>query len=286
MRFFQGCTALITGASSGLGWEFAHQLAPHANTLILAARRLDRLGMLKTELARAHPHLNLYCFEIDLSEVAAIDKLEQWLRGENLRVNFLINNAGLGDHGAFESADWSKTKMMLDVNIAALTKLTHALLPTLCSFENAAILNVSSSASFLPVPHMAVYAATKAYVTSFSEALRAEMHGTGVSVTALCPGPVDTEFGEIAKRAGETDKMHAPNFLKVSPEHTVHSALRAVARDRARVVPGFAMSLAMIVVCAMPMFLLRWLLGFSVKRADAEIHAAMRRGVVNAGTFR
>lgn len=277
---------MITGASSGLGWEFARQLAPHADTLILAARRLDRLEMLKAELARAHPQLNLYCCEIDLSEVAAIDNLTQWLRGENLRVNFLINNAGLGDHGTFESADWSRTKQMLDVNIAALTKLTHALLPTLCGFENAAILNVSSSASFLPVPRLAVYAATKAYVTSFSEALRAELRGTGVSVTTLCPGPVDTEFGEIAKRAGEADKMPAPDFLKVSPEHAVHSALRAVARDRARVVPGFVMSLAMIVVCATPMFLLRWLLGLSATRMNTETHAAMRRGVVNAGTIR
>ena len=276
MRFFQGCTALITGASAGLGREFARQLAPQAHALILAARRLDRLEALKAELAREHPQLTVFTYGIDLTDDAAIDTLAQWLRDENLRVNFLINNAGLGDHGPFESADWSRVKHMLDVNISALTKLTHLLLPMLRSFDAAAILNVSSSASFMPVPHMAVYAATKAYVTSFSEALRAELRGTDVSVTALCPGPVDTEFSDAASRGDDSQMDQAPTFLKVSPDHVVRSALAAVARDRARVVPGIVMSLVMLLVCAVPMFLLRWMLNAGAAQMKSSVSSKVR----------
>ncbi len=198
MTFFQGCTALITGASSGLGQEFARQLAPQARALVLVARRMDRLEELKAGLARSHPELNIYCYALDLSDGAAIDRFTRWLADEGVNINFLVNNAGLGDHGPFESSAWPKVQAMLDVNIAALTKLTHSLLPVLRAFEHSAILNVSSTASYLPIPQLAVYAATKAYVSSFSEALRAELRGTGVSVTALCPGPVDTEFSEVA----------------------------------------------------------------------------------------
>src|SRR6202034_803008 len=117
------------------------------------------------------------------------------------RVSLLVNNAGVGDHGLFERSDWPRVKAMIDVNIESLTRLTHALLPDLVRAGRGAILNVSSIASLLPIPKMAVYAATKAYVTSFSEALRAELRGTGVSVTAVCPGPVDTEFFAVAERA-------------------------------------------------------------------------------------
>src|ERR1043166_8506621 len=290
MDIFRGCTALITGASAGLGREFARQLAPHAGALVLVARRLDRLEGLKAELTREHPNLSVFTYGIDLRDGAAIDQFVQWLCDQGLRVNLLINNAGLGDHGAFESADWNKIKSMLDVNIAALTKLTHQLLPTLRSFDRAAILNVSSSASFIPVPQIAVYAATKAYVTSFSEALRAELRGTGVSVTALCPGPVDTEFGAVASRLGEENIAdRAPEFLKVSPEHAVSTALHSDARDHARVVPGSAIWLVMLIVCAVPMFLLRAMLGLGAARERARHERAVReeiRGVVNAGTFR
>src|SRR6185295_7557808 len=121
----------------------------------------------------------------------------------------LINNAGLGDHGLFESSDWSRIELMLNVNVVALTRLTRALLPELIQARGA-VLNVSSVASLLPLPKLGVYAATKAYVTSFSEALRAELRGTGVSVTALCPGPVDTEFFGVAERRDSKNTVPAP----------------------------------------------------------------------------
>lgn len=265
MKTFSGCTALVTGASSGLGSEFAKQLAPHASTLILVARRIDRLDALKAELLQQHPSVNVYSYGIDLSDDAAIDAFLRWLWNEGLRVNFLINNAGLGDRGEFQSGDWNKIKMMLDVNISALTKLTHRLLPMLRTFGDAAILNVSSSASFLPVPHFAVYAATKAYVTSFSEALRAELRGTGVSVTALCPGPVETEFNEVAKRDADGN-LDSPEIFVVSPENVVELALLAVRRDRARIIPGMAMSFLAVLICITPMFILRLFLNIGAIR--------------------
>ena len=255
MNFFHGCTALITGASSGIGEEFARQLAPHARSLILVARRLDRLEALKGELDR--PGLTIHCHAADLGDEVQIEALLASLAASGERVSLLINNAGLGDHGFFEDSDWSRVSAMLDVNIKALTWLTHALLPDLVRAGRGAILNVSSIASLLPLPKMAVYAATKAYVTSFSEALRAELRGTGVSVTALCPGPVSTEFGRIADRPDGRDPMPAPEIFKVPVEDVAAAGLAAVEHDRARVIPGWFICVAMTLATLVPIFVLR-----------------------------
>lgn len=256
MDYFNGCTALITGASSGIGEELARQLAPHASTLILAARRIGRLQRLRDELADLHPELRVECYELDLTRRDHIETFVAWLGENNLHPNFLINNAGLGDHGPFEKSQREKVQQILDVNVSALTQLTHGLLPTLRSYPNAAILNVSSVASFLPIPDMAVYAATKAYVTSFSEALRAELRSSGISVTTLCPGPVSTEFGSVAKRE-DGASLAAPDFLKVPVERVAREALAGVAKDRARVVPGWIVAGAVVVACVLPLFILR-----------------------------
>jgi short-subunit dehydrogenase len=255
MNFFHGCTALITGASSGLGAGFARQLAPHARTLILVARRLDRLEALKVELDR--PGLTIHTHAADLADEVQIEALLAALAASGERVSLLINNAGLGDHGFFEESEWARVRGMLDVNVKALTRLTHALLPDLVRAGRGAILNVSSIASLLPLPKMAVYAATKAYVTSFSEALRAELRETGVSVTALCPGPVNTEFFEIAERAQGGERMPAPEIFKVSIDEVVSAGLDAVVRDRARVIPGWFVCVVMTIASLVPIFLLR-----------------------------
>jgi short-subunit dehydrogenase len=256
MKRFRGCTALITGASAGLGKEMARQLAPHAGTLILTARRVDRLETLKTKLETTHGGLRVLVYGLDLLDEEAIDTFVTWLRDENLRVGFLINNAGLGDRGSFATSDWERIRPILAVNVVALTKLTHRLLPTLRNAPAPAILNVSSIASLVPVPSLAVYAATKAYVTSFTEALRAELYGTGVTVTALCPGPVDTEFDSVAGRGGRTS-IESPAWFKVPAEKVVREAFEAVAADRARVIPGWIVALSMTAACAIPMCLLR-----------------------------
>ncbi len=249
------CNVLITGASSGLGREFARQVAPRAATLVLVARRGERLEALKAELER--PGLTIHCRPTDLSDPGEVEGLIGWLTETGLEINFLINNAGLGDHGRFETADWERTRQMLEVNIGALTRLTHALLPTMKGQAGAAILNVSSVASFIPIPKLSVYAATKAYVTSFSEGLRAELRASGVRVTTLCPGPVPTEFGRVAERMEAPEPVEPVGELYVPAEKVVAEALRGVERDAARVVPGWKVALVMGVVAMVPMALLR-----------------------------
>lgn len=257
MKTFANSVVLITGASSGLGAEFARQLAPLARTLILVARRTLRLEALRDELTR--PGLTIQLYSVDLADAAATTSFLQELTRGDQRVTLLINNAGLGDHGLFDSSDWARNDQMLQVNIVALTHLTRALLPELLQARGA-ILNVSSVASLLPMPKLAVYAATKAFVTSFSETLRAELRGTGVSVTALCPGPVATEFFDSAQRSEAPDPAVAPAFLRVSVVQVVKTGLAAVLGDRARVIPGWLASIAMTLVACVPLCLLRLVL--------------------------
>lgn len=255
MKFLSQCTALVTGASSGLGAEFARQLSPVASTLILVARRADRLDELKKELNR--PGLTIHCRKVDLGSETEVDELISWLDLTGLKVSFLVNNAGLGDHGRFETGDWKRAREIINVNIAALTRLTHALLPGLRAQTRAAILNVSSIASMLPIPKLSVYAATKAYVTSFTEALRAELRGSGVRVTVLCPGPVPTEFGTVAERPVCPEPMPAPEIFQVSAAKVVADGLNAVERDAPRVIPGAFVAFVILLSAAMPMFIMR-----------------------------
>lgn len=265
MKFFEGCTALVTGASSGLGAEFARQLAPYARELVLVARRNDRLEELAGELARLHDGLSVRVYAADLASEDRRVELVKWLEASGIAVDFLVNNAGLGDHGDFSGSDWSRVKAMLDVNIGALTHLTHLLVPSMLRGGRAAVLNVSSVASFFPLPHMAVYSATKAYVTSFSEALAIELRPRGITVTALCPGPVPTEFFGVATRAGGEDSAsHFETFpaFVVSAQEAVHAGLSAVARDRARVIPGPLLAASVAVALVIPFFIIRRLLAW------------------------
>ncbi len=265
MNSFHGCTALITGASSGIGAEMARQLAPQASVLVLVARRADRLEALKAELERSGMEIQIHA--VDLADGAQVDRLLAALEEKGAKVDFLINNAGLGDHGLFEDSDWQRVQAMLDVNIKALTRLTHALLPGIIRSGRGAILNVSSIVGYLPMPKMAVYAASKAYVTSFTEALRGELRGTSVAVSAVCPGPVDTEFGEQAKRDGEDDALPAPNFLKQSVGRIVRDALRGLERGRARTIPGVPLAVMMFLTALVPICILRLFLGIPSRDA-------------------
>jgi short-subunit dehydrogenase len=260
-------TALITGASAGIGAEFARQLAGRGCSAVLIARRRDRLAQLRDELCNRHPNVNIHIRVVDLSDRSQLDEFIRWLEQNDIKIDFLINNAGLGDYGSFATSDPKRNNQMLAVNILALTSLTRALLPQMISRKRGAILNVSSSAGFLPIPGMNVYAATKAYVNSFSEALRAELRDTGVTVTALCPGPVHTEFGDVAKRpVGQPET--GPEFVYVSVKKTVHDALAAVESDRPLVIPGFFMKLAMFLVRITPLPILRSAWKFGPKRGS------------------
>ena len=257
--------ALITGASAGIGREFARQLAIRARSLVLVARREQRLSELRGELTQHHPNLVVHIRETDLADLAQLKELVAWLERKKINVDFLINNAGLGDSGPFATSNPKRNEQMMLVNMVALTSLTRHLLPQMIARKRGGILNVSSSAGFLPIPGFAVYAASKAYVTSFSEALRTELRGTGVSVCALCPGPVHTEFQEVAKRPGGHPDS-GPEFVYVSVEQVVHDALAALDADRPLAIPGFAMKLGMFLVRITPMSILRWASRFSAKR--------------------
>jgi uncharacterized protein len=256
------CSALITGASAGIGREFARQLASRAQTLVLVARREQRLNELRDELRDHNPQLNVHVRVVDLCDKSQIDELVRWLEENKIGIDFLINNAGLGDYGSFVTSDPERDDRIIEVNILALTLLTRRLLPQMIARKRGAILNVSSSAGFLPIPGMTVYAASKAYVNSFSEALRAELRDTGITVTTLCPGPVHTEFGDVAKRLGGEPES-GPEFVYVSMEKTVRDALAAVKADRPLLIPGLAMKLGMFLVRITPMSILRlaWRLG-------------------------
>src|SRR5215831_12131459 len=208
-------SALITGASSGIGSEFARQLANRARSIVLVARRSERLADLRDELLNRNPKLEVHLCVVDLADKAQIELLIDSLARDKIDIDLLINNAGLGDSGPFVKSDPIRNEQMALVNIVALTSLTRQLLPQMIAKRRGGILNISSSAGFLPIPSDAVYAATKAYVTSFSEALRAELRGTGVSVCAVCPGPVVTEFQQVAKREGAKPDI-GPQFLVVS----------------------------------------------------------------------
>jgi uncharacterized protein len=252
----KGCSALVTGASAGIGREFARQLAGHVRTVILVARRGQRLDELRDELTRHRANLNVHVRVVDLADRLQIFGLLEWLEREKIQVDLLINNAGLGDLGPFVTSDPDRIDRIITVNMLAPTLLTRGLLPGMIARKRGAILNVSSSAGFLPIAGFSVYAASKAYLTSFSEALRAEVRGSGISVCTLCPGPVHTEFDEVAHRPAYPVE-HSPEFVHVSPEAVARIGLTAIERDQPLVIPGFAMKFGMFLVRLTPLWILR-----------------------------
>ena len=266
----EGCCALITGASSGLGSEFARQLAGRARRLVLVARRGERLLALRSELESAHPGVEVLTYPLDLTRAAERENFLLWLEAGGIVPDLLVNNAGMGDYGDFGDAGWKKVEALLQLNVVALTHLAHALLPGMRSADGAAIINVSSVASVLPIPDFAAYAASKAFVTSLSEALRIESRADDINVVAVCPGPVRTEFGETARRV-EGEKLEPPGgkFFYTEPDRVVASALGAAARNRARVFPGFKVFLAACVIEALPAPLVRFMLGLRARHPAA-----------------
>lgn len=223
-------TALITGASAGLGVEFAGQLAASGHDLVLAARRQEPMEALARELTDRHG-VAVRVIAMDLRAPDAADSLMKHVA--DCDIDLLVNNAGFGTHGAFATMPTETIAGMIDLNIRALTDLCRAMLPAMTARGSGAILNVASVAGLMPGPWLAVYYATKAYVVSLSEALHEEVRGHGVAVTALCPGPTRTEFAKVAGMA------QSPLFLAAdSPEGVVRAGLRAVRRRRALCLPG------------------------------------------------
>ncbi|MCZ7587035.1 MAG: SDR family oxidoreductase [Deltaproteobacteria bacterium] len=189
-----GGTVLITGASSGIGLAIAKQLAGRAKALVLVARRRERLEALADELRAAHGGLRVFVHACDLSDRSALDPLVDEVERETGGVDILVNNAGFGDMGVFDLTHWPKNESMLNVNIFALTYLTHRLARPMVARGRGGILNVGSTYGLSFTPGYATYIGTKHFVAGFSESLRADLAGTGVAVTQLCPGPVKPSF--------------------------------------------------------------------------------------------
>jgi Short-chain dehydrogenases of various substrate specificities len=220
--------ALITGASAGLGVEFARQLSARGHRLVLVARRKDRLEALARELGNAR------AVAIDLSKANAAAKVIADIEAAGEQVDVLVNNAGFGLIGKFVKRDARQLRQMIDLNVGTLTDLCRAVAPQMIARKSGAILNVASTAAFQAGPNMAVYFATKAFVLSFTEALHEELKPHGIRVTCLCPGPTRTEFGDVAGFGGsglfERVAMESPKV--------VETGLKALDRNRAVVVAG------------------------------------------------
>lgn len=220
--------ALVTGASAGLGVDFARQLAARGRQLVLVARRKDRLEALCAELGNARE------VELDLSEADAVGRLMADLAAHSEQVELLVNNAGFGLASGFARLDSKRQRQMIDLNCGALTELAHAVLPGMIERGSGAILNVASTAAFQPGPGMAVYFATKAYVLSFSEALHEEVKRHGIVVSALCPGPTATEFGEVAG-FGPSNLL---SRFAADSQWVVRAGLAGLDRGKAVIIPG------------------------------------------------
>jgi short-subunit dehydrogenase len=227
-------TALITGASSGIGLDLARLFARDGFDVVLVARSEAKLREIAAQIEKTSGH-SAQVIVADLALPDAAQRVVDVLSARNIAIDALVNNAGLGMGGPFAETDWIRESEMIQVNIAALTQLTKLLLPPMVARRSGRILNVASTASFQPGPLMAVYYATKAYVLSFSEAIADELHGTGVTVTALCPGPTETGFAAAAQMS---DSRLFNIMTPAKPDAVARAGYDAMKRGKRVVIPG------------------------------------------------
>lgn len=232
---YRGRTALITGASSGIGEAFARTLAQRGASLVLVARSAERLRALAEELGARH-EAKVVVIVADLATADGVASVPARVSELGLYVDILVNNAGFGTYGPFTTLAAARERDEVQLNCIAPLELAKAFLPTMLQRADGAIVNVASTAAFQPMPGMAVYGATKAFLLSFSEALRAEMRGRGVRVLALCPGPTRTAF---FANTGNPKMGKHPFFARgMDPDRVVRTALTALERDRDLIIPG------------------------------------------------
>lgn len=245
-------TALITGASAGLGLEYAKVFAADKHDLVLVARRRERLDQLAAELAKAHG-IKTLVVAADLQDPKAPQQIFDEVTKAGFEVEFLVNNAGFGSNGPFKKSELDKELGQIQVNCSALLALTHLFLPKMLEKKRGRILNIGSTAGFQAGPYMATYYATKAFVNSFSEALAYELRGTGITVTVSCPGATATEFTQVAKMEGvRLFKMGA-----MTAEEVVRDGYRAMHAGKVIAVHGFKNKLGVWSVPFTPRALLR-----------------------------
>ncbi len=252
--------ALVTGASSGIGETFARRLAARGDDLVLVARREDRLHALAAELAV--DGVDIEVVPADLSAEEGLVAVEERLRSTERTVDLLVNNAGFGTNGPFAELAVKRELEMIEVNVVALVRLTHAALGAMVARGAGAVVNVSSLASFQALPLTATYAATKAFVTSFTEALAEECRGSGVHLQALCPGLTRTDFHVTA----DWNLGWLPGGVWQSPEQVVDASLAGLGRGRVVVIPGVANRVAARASWLLPRSLVTRLVSSTVRR--------------------
>ena len=230
-----GATALVTGASSGIGAEIARLLAERGHAVTLVARREDRLAALAEEI-ESRLHVRTDVIGSDLSDAAARDRLIGEIQARGLRVSVLVNNAGFGSAGPFQDLNLDGELRMVRTNVEAVVHLCGEYVPGMIERGEGAVLNVASVAGFQPLPRQATYSASKAFVLGFTEVLSSDLKDTGVTVTALCPGPVRTEFTE----QHEGFDVASPDFVWMSAEECARTAVKGLERGKRVVVPGVA----------------------------------------------
>jgi short-subunit dehydrogenase len=246
----EGRCALVTGASAGIGQELARVLAANKFNLVLLARSRDKLQALANELSAAHG-VRTTIVPADLSEPGAAQAVFQAVRDAGTQIDLLVNNAGLLMEGRFNALDLDKQLQLLQVNIVAMTAMTHLFLAPMLERKRGRILNVASIASFMPVPNLAVYAASKAYVRSFGDALFQELSGSGITVTTLCPGVTDTGMVQ------GTDLGSVPSVMIMDPRSVALEGYRACMAGKPVHIAGLANELAMQWIKYQPSWLVR-----------------------------
>lgn len=257
---------LVTGASAGIGAELAREFAKHGHHLVLVARSEDKLMALAGELNAAHD-TDALVIAADLSTPDGPKAVVETLHDHGVEIDILVNNAGIIDVGPFSDTDTEKFQQMVALNIGATTTLTSLLLPHMLERRFGRILNVASLAGFQPIPSMAVYAATKAYVLSLTESLSEELRGTGVRVTALCPGLTDTNMVAEVKAQSETAQW-TPSFLISNPKEVAAQAYKATMSGQTILVPGLPNQVAAAWAQVNPRWLVRTVTGFWARQAD------------------
>jgi short-subunit dehydrogenase len=255
--------ALVTGASSGIGAAFARLLAERGHDVVLVARDQGRLDALAKELEAAHG-ARAEVLPADLTDPAQLERVEARCRDQSAPVEILVNNAGFGTFGAFHEIDLDAEVREIQLNVVALVRLTHAAAVEMAARGRGGILNVSSLAGFQPGPMNATYGATKAFITSFTEAVHEEMKGTGVSVTVLCPGFTRTGFQETANAPASG----VPDFLWQEADVVARAGLDALERNHAMVMPGIVNKTLGTLSQMAPSALSRRLAGNVIKRSS------------------
>lgn len=247
-------TVLITGASSGIGRCLAVQIAPRCKALVLVARRGERLEELAAELREKHSALTVLVQSCDICDFAAVDGVLETIEKEVGPLDVLINNAGMGNFGLFEKSSWERVQAMIQVNVTALTYLTRKVLPGMVERKKGGVLNISSGFGMSVLPGVSTYAATKHYVTAFTEVLRMELASTSVLVSQACPGPIATEFEAVAENK---TGLEAPKFAYMTPEKCARLILRGFSRGRAIIYPGLSIRFLLFLNSLTPRWVLR-----------------------------